>query len=232
MASPTASIRRGVAALGLVGLLALTTAGSVLADTGGGGPVNVSSSGSSASVFTRDCTSNRNRTTTCHDMSVFAFVGMDHDKLGRVIQKRSEACLFLDTYTFDDRTGNFISGSSESGCAEGLPSSALQISKLTSAVLAATITVSVYDCTTDVCVPISSRDTAVSATWAGTGPITSQKSRFVFDDGVCYQVSADKSSYRAATVTGTVDGVSIATSDANLSDGRFTFKSTAGCGGG
>ncbi|HET7495385.1 MAG TPA: hypothetical protein VFJ80_08040 [Candidatus Limnocylindrales bacterium] len=232
MASPTASIRRGVAAVGLVALLALTTAGSALADTGGGGPVNVSSSGSSASLFTSDCTSNRNRTTTCHDTNVFAFVGMDHDKLGRVIQKRSEACLFLDTYTFDDRTGNFISGSSESGCAEGLPSSALQISKLTSAALGATITVTAYDCSQDPCVPISSRDVDVSATWTGTGSITSQKSRFVYDDGVCFQVSADKSSYRGATVSGTVDGTSIANADANLSDGRFTFKSTAGCGGG
>jgi len=232
MTSPTASIRRGVAALGLVGLLALTTAGSALADTGGGGPVNISSSGSSASLFTSDCTSNRNRTTTCHDTNVFAFVGMDHDKLGRVIQKRSEACLSLDTYTFDDRTGNFISGSSESGCAEGLPSSALQISKLSSALLAATITISAYDCTQEVCVPISSRDVAVSVSWTGTGPIASQKSRFVFDDGVCYQVSAEKSSYRAATVTGTVDGASIANADANLGDGRFSFKSTAGCGGG
>jgi hypothetical protein len=45
-------------------------------------------------------------------------------------------------------------------------------------------------------------------------------------------VSAEKSSYRAATVTGTVDGASIANADANLGDGRFTFKSTAGCGGG
>ena len=232
MTSPTASIRRGVAALGLIGLLALTTAGSALADTTGGGPTNISSSGSNASLFTGECVSNQNRTTTCHETNLFAFVGMDHDKLGRVIQKRNEACLSIDAYTYNTRTGAFISGSSEFGCAEGLSSSALQISKLTSAVLGATITVTAYDCTQDPCVPISSRDVGVNVSWTGTGPITTQKSRFVYDDGVCLQVSADKSSYRSATVAGTIDGASIANADANLGDGRFTFRSTAGCSGG
>jgi hypothetical protein len=209
----------------------LLGAGTVSADTFGG-DVNQSQNGATAFMYAQECPSNGDGTTTCHTNQLALFAGKTHDKLTGDVSHGNLGCLSVDTSTFDDETGDVLSSSSESGCVENLPSAALSIDNLASARLATTITIETFVCDdeTGICVPISSRDVAVDATWTGFGPVASAKSRDLFDDGICRVLNAGKSLGRDASFSGTIDGSPVQALIASLSDGRSTFVAS-GCGG-
>lgn len=66
------------------------------------------------------------------------------------------------------------------------------------------------------CTEAPAGSTTVYGTWSGVGPVTSQKARFTWDDGMCVQVQAEKGTFREASFTGPFDA-----QFAQMSSGRY-----------
>jgi hypothetical protein len=138
---------------------------------------------------------------------------------GQPTMSGERVCYSQFTDTFNPRTGEGES-SGVFGCA--LDAGTLTIDNLTSITLAPTlIELTAIECDSTGCTESPGGTITVQGTWTGVGPITTQKSRFTFDDGTCIQVNADRGRFRQATFDG-----SIAATQAMIGEGTFTFRTS------
>jgi hypothetical protein len=217
--------RLGLASAAVIALLALS-AGSVAADTSPG-PGTFTQNGKSADVYTGECESNGDGTSTCWDAGLSIFAGKMSDSFSGV-SHANQVCVNVDSYTYDDATGDFVGNPIfESGCKVDLRSGTLTFGRNLSSATLATTTISIqqYVCDKDTCTPGSSRDVTVSGTWTGIGPSYFQKYRSTSDDGTCRSNESGKGSFRDASVSASIAGHSLVDSYGSISDGKFTYRS-------
>lgn len=175
-------------------------------------------SGTSAFASDQMCTENPNRTITCEGETIDVFEGTTRQS-GQPTMSGERVCYSQFTDTFNPRTGEGES-SGVFGCA--LDAGTLTIDNLTSITLAPTlIELTAIECDSTGCTESPGGTITVQGTWTGVGPITTQKSRFTFDDGTCIQVNADRGRFRQATFDG-----SIAATQAMIGEGTFTFRTS------
>jgi hypothetical protein len=184
-------------------------------------------SGTSAfaqSEFT--CIDNGDGTTTCTSAVVFVFSGRSKE-LGTSTVHAERVCYNEFSDTFDPVTGQFIGSTGVFGCA--LDTGTLTIDDLTSITLAATeISLVEFVCDPESCTETPDGTAVVAGTWTGVGPISSQRSKFRFDDGVCVQADSQKAMVRQAEFTGTVNGDPFLAEFTDMSEGTFSFRTTCG----
>jgi hypothetical protein len=174
-------------------------------------------SGTSAFVFSGDCTENPDATETCEGQSLDVFKGTIKQS-GEPTRKGEQACYSEFTYTFNPATGEASDSHGLFGCT--FDADTLTVDDLTSITLAPTvIELTAIDCDATSCTESPDGSTTVFGTWTGVGPIVSQKGKFKFDDGSCVQVNADSGHFRQATFEGSIDAI-----DAAMGEGSFTFK--------
>ena len=211
--------------------LLIASTGIVAADTTGGGGADgyFTQNGKTADIFSFDCVSNGDGTTTCTGFSLDAFSGKLSDNLTGVTHS-NQVCLGLDTWTTNDETGEFVGTAvSERGCEVDLPNGAIRFgANLSSATLVGVhVSVQQFDCSdkTD-CIPGDIRTVGVSGSWTGIGPITSSKYRATNSDEFCREYDAGKGSNREATFVGMIDGSAAGSNGfASLGVGKFTYRS-------
>lgn len=215
----------------LVAAVLMLSAGRVAAGTTGGSGTDgyFTQNGKTADVFSFDCVSNGDGTTTCTGFSLNAFSGKLSDNLSGVSHS-NQVCLGLDTWTTNDDTGEFVGTAvSERGCEVDLPNGAIKFgANLSSAALIGVrVSVQQFDCSdkTD-CIPGGTRTVGVSGSWTGIGPITSSKYRSTNRGEICREYDAGKGSNREARFTGTIDGSAAGSNGfASLGVGKFTYRS-------
>ena len=175
---------------------------------------------SGTNAFASDvvCTENPNRTVTCTGQSINVFAGSTKQS-GEPTRNVESVCYSAFTDTFNPRTGEGES-SGVFGCKED--AGTLSIDNLTAITLAPTmIELTAVECDSSGCTESPGGSITVHGTWTGVGPTVTQKSRFMFDDGTCIQVNADRGSFRQATFVG-----SIAATQAMMGEGTFTFRTS------
>jgi type 1 fimbria pilin len=209
-------------------VLLMLSAGSVAADTAPGGGGTFTQNGTTGDVYTSSCTPNGDDTSTCEERGLSVFTGRMSESISGV-SHRDQVCVYLSTYTADDRTGELVGDPVfESGCAVDVPSGTVTVGKnLTSIRLSAT-TVEVYQfvCDKVSCEPGPSRDVRVVGTWTGFGSIFASKYRSSSDDGLCRSHESGKGSSREASFAGNVDGDAFGDDAyASIASGKFTFRS-------
>lgn len=219
--------RLGLATTAIVALLALA-AGPVAAGTGGVDG-SFTQNGSSADVFSFDCASNGDGTTTCSGFNLSVFSGKMTDSLTGVTHT-NQLCVYVDSATYDDETGEPVGTPlTEVGCDVDLPNGAIKFgSKLSSATLAPRlVSIQQMDCSDKGnCIPGPTRNVTVAGSWIGIGPITTSKYRSRNGDEFCREYDAGKGTNREAAFSGVIDGIAAGTNGfASLSDGKFSFRS-------
>ena len=175
--------------------------------------------GTSAFASDNDCTANTDGTVTCEGHFLSVFEGTIKEA-GQATRKGDQICYSEQSSTFDPTTGEPVDSRSLFGCA--LDAGTLTIDDLTSITLAATtIPMTSVECDPTTCTESPAASITVSAAWTGVGPTFSQKSRAMFDDGICLQAHADKGTFRQAIFAGPFEAL-----EAGRSEGTFTFRTT------
>jgi hypothetical protein len=162
------------------------------------------------------CT-DRRRTTTCSGENLSVFVGQIRES-GFPTRKGEQTCYERYSQTFSRPTFEIIEQHGVFGCT--FNAGTLAINDLTSATLAPTvINLTAYQCDASTCTETPAGSITMRGTWAGVGPVSTQKSHSKFGDGSCMQVNVDNGSFRQASFEGTV-----AAPDAQMAQGSFTFR--------
>jgi hypothetical protein len=173
--------------------------------------------GTNAFAFTDTCSDNTDGTVTCTGQSIDVFEGRISQP-GEPTFSGEQVCYSEQSFTFDPASGEPIESRGRFGCT--LDAGTVAIRKLDSVVLSPTdieLFESVCDATE--CTDGPGGSITIHGTWTGVGPTMTQRGKFQFDDGTCMQVSADRSTSRAATFVGSIDA-----HDARIGKGSFTFK--------
>jgi hypothetical protein len=212
--------------LGVV-LLIAGSVGPVGAATGGGDG-SYTQAGKSADVWSGDCLSNGDGTTTCNYIGLSAFVGKMNDGVSGAIHV-NQLCVNLDSFTYEDETGLQVGEyRSEAGCRADVPTATLAFgSGLSSAHLASTtLSVDQMTCTDKYdCSVTSSRPITISGTWTGVGLLQVSKYRSSSNDGICRFAESGKGSSREATFSGVIDGIHLDGAYASLRDAKTSYRS-------
>jgi hypothetical protein len=187
-------------------------------------------SGLEAGAFESTCTDNTDGTVTCSGTDLFVFSGKTRAK-GDGATRGGEVCTGSFTDTFNPQTGQGVSFMFESGCAQA----PVVFDGLNSATIpATTITLEGESCEVvgeEVeCTPLGPRDVTVEGMFTGTGPVSRERFRSFFDDGVCVSRDSSSGSFRSATFSGMVDGEPFNPEDGSIRDGRFAFSSSCSLG--
>jgi hypothetical protein len=225
--SSRSRIRIGFSIAAVSALLALST-GAVAADTGPGGDGTWTQDGKGADAYGYGgCVVNQDATETCTDVGVNVFVGkMRSTESG--VTHANQVCVYIDRYTVDLETGDYLESNQTQGCDVDVPSGTITFgSGLSTVVLASrTISAEQFTCDKESCSDGPNRDVNVSGTWTGFGPIFTSKYRYNSDDGACRYDESGKGSNRDATFAGTIDGIAL-DQDAygSIRDGKSTFRS-------
>ncbi len=198
----------------VLGMMASSAAAAGGPGTAAGGRIRESGTYTYASSFSSSCTEQQGRT-VCTDIYLNVY---SNDEYG------AEACLSVETYALTRRGYDYIS--SEFGCSPLEPGAFTINSKLSSATLSPT-TITFYDCNRRGCT--ATRDVTVSATFTGTGELSSYSGRGQFKEGDCTYKYSYKGTSRQAAVALTLDGV---TSDTSGSLGTETYTFSSNCDGG
>lgn len=202
----------------VLGMMASSAAAASGPGTAAGGRIRESGTYTYASSFSTSCTEQKGRT-VCTDTYLDVYSNSEYG---------TEACLSVETYALTRR--GYDSISSEYGCSPVEAGAFTVNSKLSSATLSPTvITLNTYSCNRMSCTVSSSRDVTVSATFTGTGELSSYSGRGSFKEGDCTYKYSYKGSSRQAAVALTLDGV---TSDASGSIGTETYTFSTNCDGG
>ena len=225
---PKAHAVLALAAVMAMALLMAST-GLVAADTAPGGDATFTQNGTNANVSSGGCASNDDGTTTCSQVQISVFVGKMSDNVSGVSHS-SQVCLYLDTSTYSDATGEGVDGFTyEAGCAVDRHRETLSTGgKLSRVTLApATISIQGFICTDkETCEPGPVRDEAIAGTWTGQGQIENSNYGSIGNDGICRYKDSLKGSYREAGFSGTVGGVDLGSDAAAwISKGTMTFTS-------
>ena len=172
--------------LALIAMLVVGV-GPVAADTTGGG------NGTSATAFQDGgCTENGDGTVTCSGTQLDAF---KDNVSGDFV------CYEEFTYTFDEDTGDQLSSSDSSGCADNTGN--VTVDKLTSVDLASTdIALTTFSCDANDCIESDGGTISIAATWTGVGKTFKSSSSSHFRDQSCVEVDKSKSTARNATFDG------------------------------
>ena len=189
--------------LALIAMLVVGV-GPVAADTTGGG------NGTQATAFQDGgCTDNADGTVTCSGTELDAF----KDKVSGDF-----VCYDEFTYTFDQDTGDQLSSSDSSGCADNTGN--VTVVKLTSVDLASTdIALTTFSCDANDCTESDGGTISIAATWTGIGKTFKSRSSSHFRDESCVEVDQSKSTARNATFDGPFDA-----SFAQISVGTSSFR--------
>ena len=180
--------------------------------------VTFKQAGTNAFAFNDECTDNADGTVTCEGQFVDVFEGTISEG-GLPTRKGEQACYSQNSNTFDPNTGEPIKFHALFGCT--FDAGTLTSNHLTSITLAPTvIELTAIDCDgSGFCTETPDGSTTVDGTWTGVGPIFSNKGKFKFDDGSCFQVQADKSRSRQASFEGSIEATGGA-----IGEGSFTFR--------
>ncbi len=199
----------------VLGMMASSVAAAGGPGTAAGGRIRESGTYTFASSFSTSCTEQKGRT-VCTDTYLDVYSNSDYG---------TEACLSVETYALT--RGGYDSISSEYGCSP-VESGAFTVnSKLSSATLSPTsITLSTYSCNRRDCTVTSSRVVTMSASFTGTGELSSYSGRGSFKEGDCTYKYSYKGASREAAVALTLDGV---TTDASGSIGTETYTFSTNC---
>jgi hypothetical protein len=189
--------------LALIALLVVGV-GPVAADTTGGG------NGTAATAFQDGgCTDNGDGTVTCSGTQLDAF----KDKVSGDF-----VCYDEFWYTFDQDTGDQLSSSDSSGCAENTGN--VTVDRLTSVDVASTdIALTTFSCDANDCIESDGGTTSIAATWTGVGKTFKSRSSSHSRDQSCVEVDQSKSTSRNATFDGPFDA-----SFAQISVGTSSFR--------
>ena len=215
--------------LAAVSALLVLSAGSAAADTGGpGGDGTWTQNGKTADVYASGgCVLNADATETCTDFGASVFVGKMSSTLSGVTHA-NQVCVYVDEYTYDTETGDFVAETLGQGCDVDLPSGTIAFASGLSSVTLASRTISVEQtvCDATECSPASNRNVTVAGTWTGFGPTFTSTYRYSGDDGTCRYGESGKGANREATFAGTIDGVTVGEdSYASIQDGKFSYRS-------
>lgn len=173
-------------------------------------------SGVSAYAFEDACT-DEDGTTTCEGRSIDVFEGTTQEP-GMPKRTGEQVCYSQYREVMDHDAGELIEYRAVFGCRLG--GASVTTDGLTSTTLAPTIVeLTAIACDASTCTESPGGSISVQGAWTGTGPTSSQRGKFAFDDGSCVQRNADKGTSRQATFVG-----SIAALDARIGTGSFTFK--------
>jgi hypothetical protein len=222
-------VRKSVISLLGGGLLVLAVAvGPALAATSE--RFSFQRSGLDAGAFETTCVDNTDGTVTCSGSELFVFSGKTRAK-GDGATRGGEVCTSSFTDTFDSQTGQGVNFMFEGGCAQA----PVVFDGLNSATIpATTITLEGESCEVvgeEVqCTPTDPREVTVEGAFTGTGPVSRERFRSFFDDGVCVSRDSSSGSFRAATFSGTVDGEAFSPEDGSIREGRFSFSSSCSLG--
>ena len=183
-------------------------------------------SGSAQSEFV--CIDNGDGTETCSSSAIFVFVGRSKST-GTPMEHVEDVCYgdFSDTFVTD--TGEPVEFTSRFGCVDA--GDAITVDDLSTISLEPTeIPLTEVVCDLESCSDeVPGGTVVVEGEWTGFGPITKQKSRFHFDDGICISMDSQRGTFRQADFTGTVNSEPFVAEFAEISDSTFTFRS--GCVG-
>jgi hypothetical protein len=200
-------------------IVAILAAGLLAAPVLAGEWTVIRQTGTVAYAFDGTCTDNPDGTTSCDGQSIDVFEGRLRLP-GEPTRRGERVCYSEYSQTFDSSSGAFVAHHALFGCA--FDAGTLDADKLSLIELEPTVVeLTALECDASLCTESPAGSTIVEGRWTGVGPISSQKSKYRFDDGSCIQVNADKGSQRAATFVG-----SIASSDALMIEGTFTFRTT------
>jgi hypothetical protein len=200
-------------------IVAILAAGLLAAPVLAGEWTVVRQAGTQAYAFVGTCTDNPDGTTSCDGQSINVFEGR-LQLPGEPTRRGEQVCYSEFSETFDPSSGAVVAYHALFGCA--LDAGTLDADRLTLIELEPTVVeLTAMECDASTCTESPAGSTTVEGRWTGVGPISSQKSKYRFDDGSCIQVNADRGSQRAASFVGSIDAT-----EALMSEGTFTFRTT------
>jgi hypothetical protein len=219
-------IRVGFSMAAVSALLVIST-GAVAADTGPIGDGTYTQNGKGADAYAYGgCVLNLDATATCTDVGVNVFVGkMSSTQSG--VTHANQVCVYVDQYTVDTETGDYLASSQTQGCDVDVPTGTIAFDRGLSTVALASRTISAEQllCDTESCWNGANRNVTVSGSWTGFGPTFTSKYRSSGDDGTCRYDESGKGSSRDATFAGSIDGIAVQDAYGSLRDGKSMFRS-------